>query len=97
MLTVKDLTLNLNAIDVYWCSNLIRLTSREFKLLEFTLNNNNRVVYRIEILENVWEVNFDLGTNVIDMYFNYLREKAEKPFDIKIIEIVIGIGYIINE
>jgi len=97
MLTVKELTLNLNTKEVYWDSNLVKLTSREFKLLEFLLNNKNRVVSRIEILENVWEVDFDLGTNVIDVYINYLRKKVEKPFDIKIIETVIGMGYIIKE
>jgi len=97
MLSVKELTLNLNTKEVYWGSNLVKLTSREFKLLEFLLNNKNRVVSRIEILENVWEVDFDLGTNVIDVYINYLRKKVEKPFDIKIIETVIGMGYIIKE
>jgi len=97
MLTVKELTLNLNTKEVHWESNLVKLTSREFKLLEFLLNNKNRVVSRIEILENVWEVDFDLGTNVIDVYINYLRKKVEKPFDTKIIETVIGMGYIIKE
>lgn len=96
MLTVKELTLNLNTKEVHWNTDLIKLTSREFKLLEFLLYNKNRVVSRIEILENVWEVDFDLGTNVIDVYINYLRKKVEKPFDIKIIETVIGMGYIIK-
>jgi DNA-binding response OmpR family regulator len=97
LLKVKDLTLNLNTKEVYWESNLVKLTSREFKFLEFLLNNKNRVVSRVEILESVWEVDFDLGTNVIDVYINYLRKKIEKPFNIKIIETVIGMGYIIKD
>jgi len=97
MLMVKDLTLNLNTKEVHWDSNFVKLTSREFKLLEFLLKNKNRVVSRIEILENVWEVDFDLGTNVIDVYINYLRKKVEKPFNINLIETVIGMGYIIKD
>ena len=97
ILKVKDLTLNLNTKEVYWESNLVKLTSREFKFLKFLLNNKNRVVSRVEILESVWEVDFDLGTNVIDVYINYLRKKIEKPFNIKIIETVIGMGYIIKD
>lgn len=96
ILKVEDLTLNLNTKEVHWEKNLIKLTSREFKLLEFLLNNKNKVMSRIEILENVWEVDFDLGTNVIDVYINYLRKKIEKPFDVKIIQTVIGMGYIIK-
>lgn len=96
ILKVEDLTVNLNTKEVHWEKNLIKLTSREFKLLEFLLNNKNKVMSRIEILENVWEVDFDLGTNVIDVYINYLRKKIEKPFDVKIIQTVIGMGYIIK-
>jgi DNA-binding response OmpR family regulator len=54
-------------------------------------------VSRVDILENVWEVDFDLGTNVIDVYINYLRKKIERPFDSKIIDTVIGMGYVIKE
>ncbi len=97
VLKVKELSLNLNTKEVHWNKNLIKLTSREFKLLEFLLTNKNRVVSRIEILENVWEVDFDLGTNVIDVYINYLRKKIEKPFEIKIIKTVIGMGYIVKD
>ena len=97
LLTVKDLTMNLETKEVHRNKVLITLTSREFRLLEFFLNNKNRVLSRASILENVWEVDFDLGTNVIDVYINYLRKKIEKPFDSKIIETVIGMGYVIKE
>lgn len=96
-LKVQNLIMNLKTKEVHRDKQLISLTSREFRLLEYLLNNKNRVLSRIDILENVWEVDFDLGTNVIDVYINYLRKKIEKPFNSKIIETVIGMGYVIKE
>lgn len=96
-LTVQNLTLHLDSKEVCRNGILINLTTREFKLLEYLLRNKNRVVSRVDILESVWEVNFDLGTNVIDVYINYLRKKIEKPFDSKIIDTMIGMGYIIKD
>jgi two-component system copper resistance phosphate regulon response regulator CusR len=61
------------------------------------LKNKNRVVSRTDILENVWEIGFDMGTNVIDVYINYLRKKIESNFSSKIIKTVIGMGYTIKE
>lgn len=97
ILKVKDLELNLISKEVHRAEQQIELTAKEFKLLEYLLKNKNRVVSRTEILENVWEINFDLGTNVIDVYINYLRKKIETRFDSKIIKTVIGMGYIIKE
>lgn len=96
-LNVKDLVMNLEAKEVNRGGKPINLTAREFRLLEFLLRNKNRVVSRAVILQNVWEVNFDLSTNVIDVYINYLRNKIEKDFDEKIINTVIGMGYIIKD
>ena len=75
----------------------LRLTPREFFLLEYLVRNKNRVVSRIDILENVWDVQFDLGTNVVDVYMNYLRNKVDKPFDHKLIQTVVGMGYVIKD
>ncbi len=96
-LKVKDLIVDLNLKEVYRQNELINLTSREFRLLEYLLRNKNKVVSRVDILENVWEINFDLGTNVVDVYINYLRKKIEKPFNSKLINTVIGMGYIIKD
>lgn len=96
-LKVLDLTMNLGSKEVFRNGTQIELTAREFKLLEYLLKNKNRVVSRTSILENVWEVDFDLGTNVIDVYINYLRKKIEQGFDSKIIKTVIGMGYIIKD
>ncbi len=97
LLKVKDLEMNLKTKEVFRDGVEIVLTAREFKLLEFLLINKNRVVSRIDILGSVWEVDFDLGTNVIDVYINYLRKKIEKGFSSKIIKTVIGMGYIIKD
>jgi two-component system copper resistance phosphate regulon response regulator CusR len=97
LLEVKDLVMNLKTKEVHRDHQLIKLTSREFRLLEYLLNNKNRVVSRVDILENVWEVDFDLGTNVIDVYINYVRKKIEANFDSKIITTVIGMGYVIKD
>ncbi len=97
ILKVKGLELNLISKEVHRAEQQIELTAKEFKLLEYLLKNKNRVVSRTEILENVWEINFDLGTNVIDVYINYLRKKIETRFDSKIIKTVVGMGYIIKE
>jgi DNA-binding response OmpR family regulator len=97
LLKAKDLEMNLKTKEVSRNGTEIMLTAREFRLLEYLLINKNRVVSRIDILENVWEVDFDLGTNVIDVYINYLRKKIEKEFPSKIIKTVIGMGYIIKD
>ena len=97
LLMVQDLEMNLGAKEVRRGNVGIELTAREFRLLEYLLKNKNRVVSRTSILENVWEVNFDLGTNVIDVYVNYLRKKIEHGFDTKIIKTVRGMGYMIKD
>ncbi len=96
-LRIADLEMNLVSKEVIRNGIEIDLTTREFRLLEYLLKNKNRVVSRTDILENVWEVNFDLSTNVIDVYINYLRKKIEKGFSSKIIKTVIGMGYMIKD
>jgi DNA-binding response OmpR family regulator len=91
-----NLELNTDSKEVNRDGQHITLTAKEFNLLEYLLKNKNRVVSRIDILENVWEVNFDMGTNVIDVYINYLRKKIEVKGTPKIIRTVIGMGYIIK-
>ena len=97
ILKIKDLTMNLKTKEVYRRNQQINLTSQEFKLFEYFLKNKNRVLSRVDILENIWGVNFELSTNVVDVYVNYLRKKIEKPFNDKIIETVIGMGYVVKE
>jgi two-component system, OmpR family, copper resistance phosphate regulon response regulator CusR len=77
--------------------NVISLTSTEYRLLLMFLKNQRRVLSRPEILENVWGVDFDLGTNVVDVYVNYLRKKTELKGQPKLIHTVIGMGYVMKE
>lgn len=96
-LQVADLELDLDSKTVSRSDKPIKLTAREFNLLEYLIRNKGRVVSRVDILENVWEVNFDMGTNVIDVYVNYLRNKIDKNFSPKLIHTVVGMGYVLKE
>jgi two-component system, OmpR family, copper resistance phosphate regulon response regulator CusR len=77
--------------------NVISLTSTEYRLLLMFLKNQRKVLSRPEILEHVWGVDFDLGTNVVDVYVNYLRKKTELKGQPKLIHTVIGMGYVMKE
>ncbi|MBX2962662.1 MAG: response regulator transcription factor [Cyclobacteriaceae bacterium] len=96
-LSVSDLKLDVDAKEVYRKGKQIDLTAREFRLLEYMLRNKNRVVSRTDILENVWDINHDLGTNVVDVYINYLRKKIDHDFSPPLIKTVVGMGYIIKD
>lgn len=74
----------------------ISLTSTEFRLLEFFMRNANRVLSRMEILERVWDINFNMGTNVVDVYVNYLRKKIDRNYENKMIHTLVGMGYILK-
>jgi len=74
----------------------VNLTSTEFRLLEYLLKNKNRVISRLEILEHVWGIDFNMGTNVVDVYVNYLRKKIDKDSGQKFIQTVIGMGYMLK-
>jgi len=71
----------------------ITLTAKEYTLLELFMRNPNKVLSREYIAEQVWGIDFDTGTNFIDVYVNYLRKKIEKDFKKKLIHTVIGMGY----
>lgn len=96
-LKVLDLELNRETKEVSRGGQLLALTAREFRLLEYLMQNKNKVVSRMDILENVWEVNHDLGTNVVEVYINYLRKKVDHGFGHQLIKTVVGMGYIIKE
>lgn len=95
-LTVKDLTLDLLARKVWRSDKEIFVTNREFNLLRFLMLNANRVVSKTEIAERVWEINFDMGSNVIEVHMSQLRRKIEEGFDSKVISTKIGMGYSIE-
>lgn len=96
-LQMKDLVMDVDARTVFRIDKAIALSPKEFRLLEYMLRNQNRVLTRVELLENVWDLQFDTGTNVVDVYVNYLRNKIDKNFEEKYIHTVFGIGYILKE
>ena len=97
VLSLGDLVLDKVTKTVKRGTQTIELTATEFRLLEYLLSNTNRVLNRMEILENVWDINFNLGTNVVDVYINYLRKKIDKNHDVKLIHTVFGMGYVIRQ
>jgi two-component system copper resistance phosphate regulon response regulator CusR len=97
ILKAADLEMNLHTRIVRRDNREIHLTPKEFRLLEYMMNNRDRVLTRSEIAENVWETAFDTGTNFIDVYINYLRKKIDKDHELKLIQTRPGIGFIFKD
>ena len=96
ILSFADVEINDDFKEVRRGGELINLTSTEYRLLKMFIMNANRVLSRAEILEEVWGVNFDMGTNVVDVYVNYLRKKLDKQGAEKLIHTLIGMGYVLK-
>lgn len=97
VLRIADLELNLGEKSVTRQGMPISLTAKELALLEFLMRRKGRVASRADISENVWDVNFDTGTNVVDVYINFLRKKIDKNFEPKLIHTKPGLGYYLKE
>ncbi|WP_456312595.1 response regulator transcription factor [Pseudomonas shirazensis] len=95
-IVISDLEINGKAKTVKREGESIVLTAKEFKLLYYLAKNTGRIVSRDQILDNVWDINFDMNTNVVDVYINYLRKKIDKPFETKLIHTMKGLGYVIQ-
>jgi two-component system copper resistance phosphate regulon response regulator CusR len=93
---IEDLEVNFINRTAFRLKKNLDLTPKEFRLLEFFINNENKVVSKNEIAGKVWDVDFDTGTNVVEVYVNYLRNKLDKGFDKKLIQTKFGSGYIFN-
>lgn len=92
-----DLELDMNRKTVKRGSSQMELTAKEFSLIEFFMRNSGRVLSRNDIAEKVWNISFDSGTNVVDVYVNFLRKKIDKGFDKKLIHTKVGFGYIFGD
>lgn len=97
IVTVADLQINLSARTVKRANNEITLTATEYRLLEYMAKNKSKILSRIDILEHVWDIDFNLGTNVVDVYVNYLRKKVDKAGSQKLIHTAIGLGYVLKD
>ncbi|MFO7721691.1 MAG: response regulator transcription factor [Bacteroidales bacterium] len=96
VLEFADLEVNLDAKTVRRNGKDIRLTAREFSLLVYLLRNKGRVISRSEVEERIWGTTFERESNVVDVYINFLRKKIDKDFDPKLIQTIIGMGYVIK-
>ena len=94
---IDDLQIDSYRKTVTRGGKMILLTVKEFTLLEVLMYNKNRVLSRVYIAESVWGINFNRGTNLIDVYINYLRSKIVKGYPKQLIHTVIGMGYMIKE
>ncbi|OIN58294.1 response regulator [Arsenicibacter rosenii] len=95
-LSYAGLEMNLDAKTVTRDGQHIDLTAREFALLEYLMRNQGRVLSKIDIAEQVWDLNFDTGTNVVEVYINYLRKKLDRDFPTKLIHTQFGMGYVLK-
>lgn len=96
LLKFADLELNQHTKLVKRMGQEINLTPKEFRLLEYMMQNPERVLSRVEIAEKIWDTHFDTGTNFIDVYINYLRKKIDKGFEQKLIHTKSGMGFILK-
>lgn len=96
IIQVGDLCLNLRTKQVKRGEREIELTARELSLLEYLMRHSGEVVSKMDLAENVWHLNFDPGTNVVEVYINYLRRKVDKDFEHKMIHTRPGLGYVLQ-
>jgi len=96
-LIVGDLVMNINSKRVFRGNQEINLTAKEYALLHYFLINKERVLSRVNLATNIWANDFDSGTNIVDVYVNYLRNKIDKGFEHKLLHTIIGMGYILKE
>lgn len=92
-----DLVLDTESRQVSRGRQEISLTAKEYALLELLLRNKNRVLSREQIENNLWNFDYEGGTNVIDVYIRYLRKKVDEPFEKKLIHTVRGAGYVLRD
>ena len=96
LLTCGELTLDPSSHRATRGKVVIDLTVKEYRLLEYLIQNQGMAQSRLTLLKNVWDKNFDTNTNVVDVYVNYLRSKIDKDFDHKMIRTVVGVGYMLE-
>jgi DNA-binding response OmpR family regulator len=96
VLTAGDLELDPAAHQVARDGEQIDLTAREFAVLEYLVRKTGQVVTRTELLDHVWDQNYEGSTNIVDVYVGYIRRKVEEPFGRPLIRTVRGAGYVVD-
>ena len=97
ILSIDDLTIDMNSRSVKRNNNEIKLSSKEYNILLHLALNRGRVISRSILAEHIYDIDFDLDSNIIDVYINYLRKKIDKGYSRKLIHTVRGEGYIMKE
>ena len=97
LIQIADLVLNRDNKTAIRAGKAIELSAKEFSLLEYLMINKDRVISRFELTDKVWGISFDTGTNVVDVYINFLRKKMDTGFPVKLIQTRTGMGYILTE
>jgi DNA-binding response OmpR family regulator len=94
---IGDLVVDVDALRVWRGGEEIRLTAQEFKLLRYLAEHTGKVVSRTRLLEGVWDLHHDPGTNIVDVYVSYLRAKIDKGRDRPLIHTVRGLGFVLED
>jgi len=97
ILKFGDLKLDLKKKVAIRTGKTIKLSAKEFTLLEFFMHNPGRVISRAELADKVWDIKFETGTNVVEVYINMLRNKIDRDFKEKLLHTRIGLGYVLSE
>jgi len=97
LLRLADLTVDTVTREVKRGAKLIGLSAREYRLLEYLLRSHGRVCGRMQILEKVWDYDFDPGTNLVDVYVRRVRDKIDAGFPMPLLHTVRGVGYVMKE
>lgn len=96
-LVYSELSIDFHKKKAFRKGEELALTPKEYNLLEYFMKHPERVISREEIAKEVWNLNFDTGTNIIDVYINYLRKKIDKPFEFQLIHTRPGMGFILQK
>jgi DNA-binding response OmpR family regulator len=96
-IVVADMEIDMSNKTVNRSGKNINLTAKEFALLVLLSRNKGKVISKHDILEKVWDLSFDTGTNTIEVYISFLRNKIDKPFETKLIHTKPGFGYYVRE
>lgn len=97
ILRFEDLKLDIEKKIARRHDKVIKLSAKEFSLLEFFMHNPGRVVSRAELAEKIWDIKFETGTNVVEVYINMLRNKIDRDFEPKLLHTRIGLGYVLSK
>ena len=96
LFTIDDLTLDIRSKRVERGGAELKLSAKEYALLEYLIRNKGVVLSRIQIEENIWGFDYEGSSNIVDVYIRYLRRKIDKDHPVKLIHTIRGSGYVLK-